>query len=370
MNILFCNISWMKRYNGITKDDKPKNGGSYVDENNYANECFNFSDYNGKCYGFFMLNGDLNISAHFKGAKRHSKWIHNVLVVWVATNESNNTRIVGWYKNATIYREQQCMKSFINVEKSLYYNIVADSKDCYLLSEEDRTFEIERASKSGQGRGFGRANIWYAESDYAKEIIVPKVIKYINNYAGKFINDVFNDELINKIDENLINTKSNTKLLEEAIRLLDKKEYLKSLVIINSSIKKEASNDSIFWRAVCLEELKQFYEAIRLFERLIEMEGDEKDTLIELINCYDLIWKRDKVLEYCDRLMNILKNTNEDLELKKLYLCIMFDINFQLGNIDKAQIIINQVKDLSEYTDIKDIVDNMNNILKEEYIYS
>lgn len=100
------------------------------------------------------------------------------------------------------------------------------------------------------------------------------------------------------------------------------------------------------------------------------MEGDEKDTLIELINCYDLIWKRDKVLEYCDRLMNTLKNTNEDLELKKLYLCIMFDINFQLGNIDKAQIIINQVRDLSEYTDIKDIVDNMNNILKEEYSYS
>lgn len=48
-------------------------------------------------------------------------------------------------------------------------------------------------------------------------------------------------------------------ILQEAIGLLDKKEYLKSLVIINSSIKKEASNDSIFWRAVCLEELKQFY---------------------------------------------------------------------------------------------------------------
>lgn len=36
MRILFCNIAWMKYYNGITDDDKPENGGSWVKENGNA----------------------------------------------------------------------------------------------------------------------------------------------------------------------------------------------------------------------------------------------------------------------------------------------------------------------------------------------
>lgn len=28
--IVFCNIAWMKKYVGVTDDDKPMNGGKFV----------------------------------------------------------------------------------------------------------------------------------------------------------------------------------------------------------------------------------------------------------------------------------------------------------------------------------------------------
>ena len=40
--IVFCNIAWMKHYHGITENDKPKNGGSFVTETGDAWESLNF----------------------------------------------------------------------------------------------------------------------------------------------------------------------------------------------------------------------------------------------------------------------------------------------------------------------------------------
>ena len=40
--VVFCNIAWMKNYRGITDEDQPYNGGSFVKENNDAMEQINF----------------------------------------------------------------------------------------------------------------------------------------------------------------------------------------------------------------------------------------------------------------------------------------------------------------------------------------
>ena len=59
--VVFCNIAWMKNYRGITDEDQPYNGGSFVKENNDAMEQKNFLPINGKCYGFVMHRGQLHI---------------------------------------------------------------------------------------------------------------------------------------------------------------------------------------------------------------------------------------------------------------------------------------------------------------------
>ena len=33
MRVLFCNVAWMKYYDGISEDDKPINGGKFIYEN-------------------------------------------------------------------------------------------------------------------------------------------------------------------------------------------------------------------------------------------------------------------------------------------------------------------------------------------------
>lgn len=40
--IVFCNIAWMKDYAGVTDDDKPRNGGKFVEVNGTACESLNF----------------------------------------------------------------------------------------------------------------------------------------------------------------------------------------------------------------------------------------------------------------------------------------------------------------------------------------
>lgn len=188
MDVLFCNISWMKYYIGANDNDKPKNGGSYIDENEYCDECYNFQDFNGKCYGFVMLNGNMNLEVHFKYAKKHQNSLENVLVIWVATNDTNETRIVGWYKNATVYIYEQSREAFTNPNFNLLHRIEALRDDCYLLPEKQRLFPIQRAAKTGKGTGRGRSNVWYADSSFAQTVLIPKVIKYIDSYNGEFAN--------------------------------------------------------------------------------------------------------------------------------------------------------------------------------------
>jgi hypothetical protein len=38
--VLVCNIAWMKRYQGIHRDDEPVGGGAYVREKRLADECY------------------------------------------------------------------------------------------------------------------------------------------------------------------------------------------------------------------------------------------------------------------------------------------------------------------------------------------
>jgi len=52
--VVFCNIAWMKNYQGITDEDQPYNGGSFVKENNDAMEQTNLAQ------SVFLWDSDLH----------------------------------------------------------------------------------------------------------------------------------------------------------------------------------------------------------------------------------------------------------------------------------------------------------------------
>jgi 5-methylcytosine-specific restriction protein A len=103
MAILFCNVGWMEKYNGI-KDDSIERGGSY-NRNETGHEVCNFSSIRGRVYGYVQPTGQIKIEKI--GADKEDESISGVTVVWTAGPKIGGTAVVGWYKNATVYREYQ-----------------------------------------------------------------------------------------------------------------------------------------------------------------------------------------------------------------------------------------------------------------------
>lgn len=196
--ILFCNIAWMDHYEGISDDDKPQFGGSYVVETGRANEEYNFWPIeinNSLSYlGSFETkhtSGKNNNTCHIEKIRECShmkdeEYAEDILVVWCAKHSSGSTRVVGWYVNARVYRNYQSMDLFIENEfvGERTYNITALTKDCTLLPANDRKFRVPRkVGKYKIPHGFGSSNVWYASEETANNF-VNDVIKYIQDYNG------------------------------------------------------------------------------------------------------------------------------------------------------------------------------------------
>ena len=95
------------------------------------------------------------------GATSEDNFINNVLAVWVSKSPSGGVYIVGWYKNATIYKKIQSPSSKTNrkYEGEIFgYYVKAKQSNCTLLPLDNRTFQVPR----GKG-GMGQSNVWYAD---------------------------------------------------------------------------------------------------------------------------------------------------------------------------------------------------------------
>lgn len=191
--ILFCNVAYMQFYDDRIYD-KPKNGGSYVSLHGDALEKYNFQECDdGKYRGFVETK-------HYKGFEEGNKTntfnslhieridqsynnedvIDNVLVVFCAKPENGKTVIVGWYKNARVFR-------FRPTYNGRVYNLEAKKDDCVLLKEHDRKFEIPRARAKEGAFGFGQSNIRFADFEKYSEFM-EKVINYINKNKAEPLN--------------------------------------------------------------------------------------------------------------------------------------------------------------------------------------
>ena len=147
IRILFCNISYLPYYNTRLDRVAPKNGGAYVAKMHDAYEKHNFEECaDGQYRGFvetkYRIGYEEGIatntynSLHIERIDPFAKgktYLDDVLVVFCAKPENSQTVIVGWYKNATVFRR----RPFYN---GRFFNIQADRKDGFLLPEDQRTF--------------------------------------------------------------------------------------------------------------------------------------------------------------------------------------------------------------------------------------
>lgn len=179
MAMLFCNIGWMDKYDGLMHGKKIKRGGKFVETHERGFEICNFSKVeNGKTYGYVQAMYN-TIKIEKLGANKNDEFIDGVTVIWTANNEDlRTTFIVGWYENARVYRNFQefdgeSEQHLINGVTG--YNIVAQEKNVHLINLDARTFKVPR----GKPETMGQSNVWYADQPRGIEFI-QKVSKYIS----------------------------------------------------------------------------------------------------------------------------------------------------------------------------------------------
>lgn len=201
--ILFVRVADMKYYRGITEQDAPFNGGSYVKETGNAHECYNFEPIvqNGqdfeKCIGFFMLSGGGEVGQlHIEkiaGCElmKNDEAIENVHVVFVSKASGSKTmRVVGFYRNATVYRHPHYMNFATDYVQEYWFEAVKEN--CVLLPYTERhsgnKWFVPASSSKYQEFGFGRANVWFAGGEGASEkevAYVERMIQSLETYQGE-----------------------------------------------------------------------------------------------------------------------------------------------------------------------------------------
>lgn len=157
--ILFCNYKY----------------GSPIGHNVGDDNFFVYQD--GVCRGYVELNGNTpdcyhqihieNIDSTAKGADE----ISGVTVVFCAKQSVKESPvIIGWYNNATVYRNIQKHN-----ERAYYFKALAEN--VHTVPIDKRNFVVPRANKDEIGQG--QCGIWYAQKPEAQQFI-DEVLKYIN----------------------------------------------------------------------------------------------------------------------------------------------------------------------------------------------
>jgi len=162
----------MESYQGIRKSDQISGGGSFVEEEGMGHEVCNFHAHRGKVYGYVQpARGQRSASAgtikleSIVGGKASvdDDQVDGVLVIWTATRPEGGSVVVGWYKDATVFREYQNFKSapVLHSKNGLEgYRIQAASENAKLLPVDERTIQVPRQTKGGMGQ----SNVWYGNS--------------------------------------------------------------------------------------------------------------------------------------------------------------------------------------------------------------
>lgn len=176
MELLYCRVVWMKSYHG-NATERPQGGGKYNVEN-IGHEVHNYFGHDGKYYGFVEAGVNNSIHVEKLCGDKKADFADSVLVVWVARKPSGGQYIVGWYENATVYRNLQTVPDEVMKERDLkshnFYNVF--SEQVFLVPPEERDFQVD---------GMGHSNIWYGDKDKG-QIVDTAVIEYIKNYGSEY----------------------------------------------------------------------------------------------------------------------------------------------------------------------------------------
>ena len=192
--LLFLRITWMESYRGLA-DDSTFGGGDFVTQQGYGEEVFNFLPFFDRVYGYVRpprgrgsrqsaTSEDyhrVRIRIERLGARRQDDSVSGVFVLWVAKPPHTDASvIVGWYRNATVYRDWQELPTESHRECSgnpCGYYVEAAAEDAILVPSTRRDFCIPTHGEFEMGA----SNVWYADDRRVHRQFRISVLKYISS---------------------------------------------------------------------------------------------------------------------------------------------------------------------------------------------
>jgi hypothetical protein len=184
-----------EKYEGNIDEDPIKNGGSYIKQNKFGHEIYNYLNCNNKYYGYTQIPGK-QLKLNRIDKENNRDYIDGVRIIFVAKKpKEGGEYIVSWYNNAKAYQnKQKCPVDRINkidqdlnntktkieaVGNDFDYWFETNTENGVILPEDKRNFKL---SKYEEG-GLGKSNILYADKE-KDENIKMKINNYINNYIN------------------------------------------------------------------------------------------------------------------------------------------------------------------------------------------
>jgi tetratricopeptide (TPR) repeat protein len=197
--------------------------------------------------------------------------------------------------------------------------------------------------------------------------LIPKASEYIQNYTGGFERIAITDDMLDSVLGGKEYTYDYEKLYDEGLKRLENNRPFEVLKYFNTARAIEETPDVLFCIGVTLFNLCCFDRAIPFFKRVIQMNGEELETLEFLVTTYDFAGDREKTLEYCSRIVNLLSDSEEDVEKKIYYYNIMFDVYVYLRDENKAREVMNTVSSYSSKNIAKQYIMEMGDVMRHEF---
>lgn len=233
MRIMFCNIPWRGNYMGEE---------GALESEPLCFESYNFYEIDNYYYGYCNNGKDLDLQN-----------LKNILVVWISEN-----KIIGWYKNAQVYKNCIIRNVFNARRYEMVYNIKAKAKDCTLLPINNR-IEFNKITCS-----IALFNV----DKNTKDEPMKSIINYIGNYNLESLNKVITDMDLS-VATNLI-CETIEEYLSQGEKLYSEYKDFEALTYYNKVIELEENNTiALNGRGLVLTSLNKYSLALESLNKAL-----------------------------------------------------------------------------------------------------
>lgn len=369
--IIICKTAWMQEYNGITNGDIPFNyfENTYKSNLEYTGEIYNFQEFNGKCYGYIQSYGNNYIENYFKSLFEDKTILKGYTIVWCAFDTNEKLKIVGWYKDASIYRNHRYLVDFFPQDSDDNgYDCSASSENVFLIPSENRKFELNDILDEAQMENIIKNPIFY-DISYDSEVL-NKVEKYISKYKGPFSDSgIMIKHLEEYVDEKLTYEEA----YKKGVDYLNV-DYTQAIKYINTARNLKETSEVMFYTGKCLQELNCFKRAVEFYARSIELDPENTEALVDILICYAKSGDADNSLNIAKKIIKLMrdkKSIKNSEWLVDAYF-IMSNVYVYMNQFNEARNAIKRVLDIRNEAYDKAFVQDVLEIIEdveEDYFY-